>query len=229
MLKKFIFTAIIVILLPIEACTVQTKEIPTSTPVKKTSPTATSINQTPTIEKFSIEDLSIYDSKTKKLITIGMDKKEVEKIISPQKIKLFDEISRCYDYDGFWIYYNKDNKVVSFQILYAKEITYRFSIFKGIGANSTLDDARDKYGFSDIDNNGIDVTYYFEKKGNDLIKIKSTEYKEKLSNPKTTIYAAYFGSGNNSKGLGMVMINIYECETSEELKKLVTPMNYMRN
>jgi len=127
--------------------------------------------------KFELYDLSIYDTKTKKQIYLGMPKKEVDSILG-EPVKS-ENIVAQYSYDGFYVSY-RDDKVVYMSIDVDDISPYdRFITNRNISLGDNKKDVVEAYG---ADWQGEELaTYIILRKDNQFVLLEISQiddYKE---------------------------------------------------
>ena len=126
---------------------------------------------------FNMYDLSIYDSKSEKQIYIGMDKKDVDKILG-DSIQDDSYNPEC-SYDGFKIKF-KDDKIISMNLstLYLEKYD-RYITNRGIFLGMRKQDVLEVYGVDWRSDMG--GTYVLLKKDNRLILLTDVQDSKKYN------------------------------------------------
>lgn len=130
-------------------------------------------------EKFTLEDLSIYDADTDKLISIGMDKNEVEGILGKSGSETEQQkIYKYNNYNGLSVFY-RDNKVAAVALLGDEDNSSkaRYKTIRNINLDFLRKDVEEAYGEQPTAN----VSYMLIKKGDTLEYIKDS-HSEALKN-----------------------------------------------
>lgn len=146
--------------------------------------------------KFELYDLSIYDTKTKKQIYLGMPKKEVDSILG-EPVKA-ENIVAQYSYDGFYVAY-RDDKVV-YMSMHVDDITPydRFITNRNISLGDNKKDVVEAYG-ADWQSEELG-TYIILRKDNQFVLLEEIsqidDYKEYDTN---NIFFITFKSNDKDK------------------------------
>ena len=111
--------------------------------------------------RFTKKDLSLYDTVSKKTVSLGMSRDEIEKILGePDE----DESTSMYShYKGLNVGY-KENEAVFLELEFSKEGSASFRTARGININSSKKEISAVYG--DDWNDYDDLSIYLDKEFN---------------------------------------------------------------
>ncbi len=140
-------------------------------------------------EKFKLEDLSIYDTDTDKLISIGMDKSEVEGILGESGSESEQQKRYKYNnYNGLSVFY-RDNKVAAVALLGDQDNSSkaRYKTIRNINLDFLRKDVEEAYGEQPTAN----ISYMLIKKGDTLEYIKDSN-SEALKNINFDMKKVYY-------------------------------------
>lgn len=134
-----------------------------------TEETASQSKETEINNKSSLnnDNLTVNDTILKSVISLGMEKNDVDKLLGLQEKKDFRNV---YNYQGLEVFY-RDNKVAGLTIKASLNETDRFKTFKKIGLGNSKDDIIKAYGDSIEKSSSKYLTYFFEKKDSSLVKL----------------------------------------------------------
>lgn len=179
------------------------------------------VGETVNPDTFILEDLSVYDTISKKYIYLGMTKKQIEDILEIEGITIGNQ--KAYYYQGLKIFY-RDNKAAGLTISsYSKidelskrgknssEIYYsegRYITTRNVGLGSKRNDIIHKYGACDI-NNVSNVIVYIVSKDGDLIK-KLPSNRNEETNKYHQYYISFNLTKDNEEKVEYIQIGDYE-------------------
>ncbi|KRF22535.1 hypothetical protein [Paenibacillus sp. Soil787] len=145
--------------------------------------------------EYTLEDLKVHDTKTNKIISIGMSKTEVTNLLGQEKEINFRKI---YYYDGLKVYY-RDDKVAGLMVLAGDNIDNRYQTYRGVGLTSTMQDVMDRYGETKVEElfGSYSATYQGKLDGT-ILKTNSNNDPLWLLTNQERIYVISFGFFNNS-------------------------------
>ncbi|MBP8082517.1 MAG: hypothetical protein KAZ87_04870 [Spirochaetes bacterium] len=154
---------------------------------------------------FTVDDLSIIDKTTGKVISIGMSKEKVDDCLGKQNEKNFMNL---YNYNGLEVFY-RDNKVAGLIIKSENNLTRRFTTIRGIGLGNSKNETIEKYGkVKQYEGNNLVLNYILEKNENRLIVLEGTNQGEFSKPDKTFVITFSFFNGEN-ENLSMVFMGDY--------------------
>lgn len=136
--------------------------------------------------ELSIEDLSVYDKTTKAYISLGMQKKEVDKILGSPK--QFEQDESSFSYDNLIITYSKrDFRVTTITLFFSLLKEDRFLVGKKVGIMSNVSDVLTNNNAVTSNRNEGSITYFYLIKGNSVkyIDAESEEFMSLLDPKKT--------------------------------------------
>ncbi len=156
--------------------------------------------------EFVLDDLSITDTLSNSIISLGMPKEEVEQKLGKPIDVNFEEI---YNYNGLEIFY-RDAKVAGLIVKAGENNTNRYRTNKNLGLGNKLSEVLSNYGNGIVDEsfNQVAVTYLFSKENDKLIKVGSTEkIKDRLSGAYSVSFSFF---DNSNKTISMILIGDFQ-------------------
>lgn len=178
----------------------------------KISISANALKDTFSSDRFSSEDLSIYDAVLKKQIRLGMTKEEVDKLFGIQPEK--DYLGR-YNYEGLEVYY-RDGKAAGLMVSAGNNLTTRFSTVRNVNLLTTKKYVQKKYGVSLEEKDSLEsdqsATYIFikEDQGDEeaLVKLESSPLPNDTM--QNEYYISFLFDENKQKTVSFILISDFE-------------------
>lgn len=122
--------------------------------------------------KFTLDDLSIYDVKTQKLIKLGMSKKEVDETLEIRNPKKDHEY---YIYDKLKVFY-RNNKAAGFRIDQIDGTTTRFMTSRKVKQGDNIKKVRKIYGQGNEYKDGSYIHEIYDVENvNDILFVRENE------------------------------------------------------
>ncbi|MCQ6563799.1 stalk domain-containing protein [Paenibacillus mendelii] len=177
----------------------------------KISISTNALKDTFSSDRFSTEDLSIYDAVLKKQIRLGMAKKEIDNWFGFQPEK---DYMGTYNYEGLEVYY-RDGKAAGLMVSSGNNLSTRFSTVRNVNLLTTKKEVQQKYGVSvekDSGDSDLYATFIFlkEDQGVDgsLVKLESLPLPNEPM--KNKYYISFLFNGNKQKTISHLLISDFE-------------------
>ncbi|MDP4087854.1 MAG: hypothetical protein Q8930_01135 [Bacillota bacterium] len=153
--------------------------------------------------KFGVSDLSIYDTQSKKSISYGMTKEEVEKILGQSDGKS-QTVPNSFSYGNCSILY-RDNKLVLITLNSDESFKEeRFVTNRGTKLGDKPENIIDKYGDATT-NIPNDITFYFQKSSFNLMLVKEEDLVS-FSKDSTDVYLIDFYTNGTNNTISSIYI-----------------------
>ncbi|MDQ0914971.1 copper amine oxidase N-terminal domain-containing protein [Paenibacillus sp. V4I5] len=177
----------------------------------KISISTNALKDTFSSDRFSTEDLSIYDAVLKKQIRLGMAKEEIDKLFGIQPEK---NIFGKYNYEGLVVYY-RDGKAAGLMVSSENNLSTRFSTVRNVNLLTPKMYVQQKYGASvekDSEDSDQYATYVFWKEDQSLtetlVKLESSSLsKDPVRN---RYYISFLFNENKQKTVSYLLIGDFE-------------------
>ncbi|SFS72989.1 copper amine oxidase N-terminal domain-containing protein [Paenibacillus sp. BC26] len=171
------------------------------------------LKDTYSADRFSADDLSIYDAILKKQIRLGMTKDEIDAIYG---FKPEDPFMGRYEYEGLQVFY-RDGVAAGLLVSSGENLTTRFSTVRNVTFFSPKSYVQKKYGPSleeveDVPDGERYGTYLFRKEGSGaestLVKLEASP---PFTAPKDNLYyVSFLYDESKDRKVTFMLIGDYE-------------------
>lgn len=177
----------------------------------KISLSTNALKDTFSSDRFSTEDLSIYDAVLKKQIRLGMAKEEIDKLFGIQPE--MDFLGK-YNYEGLEVYY-RDGIAAGLMVSSGNNLSTRFSTVRNVNLLTSKKYVQQKYGASvekDSEDSDRYATYIFRKEDQSgdgtLAKLESSPLSQ--DPVKDRYYISFLFNENKQKTVSYLLIGDFE-------------------
>lgn len=177
----------------------------------KISISTNALKDTFSSDRFSTEDLSVYDAVLKKQIRLGMSKEEIDTLFGIQPEKNF--LGR-YNYAGLVVYY-RDGKAAGLMVSSENNLSARFSTVRNVNLLTPKLYVHQKYGASvekDSEDSDQYATFVFWKEDQSLAGTLVKLEPSSLSKypVRNRYYLSFVFNENKQKTVSFLLIGDYE-------------------